>query len=392
MKKILIDVSLTGGRGPAKKVWEFIQDCKANNISYVILTDKQFVQKLEELGISPSYIIDTSKNEKPKVVIQKFYETIKNIDYDLMVKFGARIAGPIASRKLGKPYILIDGGLPDFLTEDESLYERKTFEQAKKIYITTQFDWTLPSKTGLENVESVCYPLSRKTFKWAKDINNKKKKELLEQVSKTLKGNLSKAKKEILINLVMTGDYIGNPEERVTYGGWLTAKQYDQCIGFVRRLVTDLGESKQDISIFMDTDIAETVQDLLNKYPNVNLLTFKNGWDFQVEILMKAAADCTISRATNYQPYIALFEKGCNVTTPVPANGYMDEDTAGDQYADKGLTTLIPYDNEQYVEKLFEFIGNEKEQKDIEKNLKKNKKFMRERNANQLILDYLENV
>ncbi len=390
MKTILIDVSLTGGRGPAKKVWEFIQDCVEQKVPYEIITDKQFARKLTDLGIKPTYVIDTNKNEESEVIISKFYDAIKDIDYDLLVKFGARVAGPIASRKLNKPYVLIDGGLPDFLTDEESLYERKTFEQAERVLITTQFDWKFPERTGLKNVEIVCYPLSERRFALTKELANSKKENILEQVMENLSGNIEKAKITTLFNLVITGDYLSRPKERVTYGGWLTTKQYDQSIGFVRRLITDLGLSNKETSIFIDSDIAEIVQDLVKKYPNVNVLTFKKDWDFETEVLMKKAADCTISRATNYQPYIALFEKGCNVTSPVPANGYMDEDTAGEQYAEKGLTKLIQYDDEMYVEKLLNFIADKKEQKKIEQKLKENRKFLVGRNANKIILELLQ--
>ena len=100
--------------------------------------------------------------------------------------------------------------------------------------------------------------------------------------------------------------------------------------------------------------------------------------------VMKAASDVTISRATNYQPYIAALEKGCNITTPVPAEGYMDEDTAGVQYAAMGYSKLIEYSDENYIEEFKNFIEDKNQHQVISDNLKKNS-FLREKNLIKLI-------
>lgn len=384
---ILLDVSLTGGRGPAKKAYELIADLRANNIPFKVITDRMFASKLRDMGIEPEYVVDTDLTDAPATVIQKFEEVMRTINYSLLVKMGARVAGPIAARKMGKPYILVDGGLPDYLTEEESLYERITFEQAERVFVTTQFPWEYPNRTGLTNVAVCGFPLSGQTFERVEKLKAMDKLALLESVSSELIGDKPRTESDMLINLLMTGD-IFELKNRVTYGGWLTAQQYDQCVGFVRRFVTDLGEQLQgqDAFLFIDREVRECVQDIVIKYPRIKLITFAKDWDFEAEIVMQAAADVIVSRATNYQPFVAALEKGCSVTTPVPANGYMDEDSAGLQYQALGFTKLITYDDEQYMKKLLAFVINESAQNSISTNLQKATLFLKERGLYQEVV------
>ncbi|HEY4525568.1 MAG TPA: hypothetical protein VJL32_00520 [Candidatus Paceibacterota bacterium] len=395
MKKtqILLDVSLTGGRGPAKKAYEVISDLKERGISYGIVTDRIFRYKLQDMGITPDFVVDTDLTEKPQTVIEKFNATLSNINYHFLVKMGARVAGPIAARKAQKPYLLVDGGLPDCLTEEEGLYERKTFEQAQKVLITSQFPWVPPNRTGLKNIEVCGFPLSRKTLGALDKLRNTKKLDILKSISNRLSGRLPNREDDFLINLLMTGDYLC-PRNRVTYGGWLTANQYDQCVGFVRRFVVDMCEalSDKDVFMFVDREIIGIVGDIAVRYPGLNLITFAKDWDYPAEIAMQAAADLVVSRATNYQPYLAVLRKKCTVTTPVPADGYMDEDSAAVQYQARGLTRFIPYDQENYATEIVDFLSDKERQEVVSKNLEDNVEFIKERNLNEILADICQNI
>ena len=120
MKPILIDCSLTGGRGPAKKVYELCTDLKQDNIPYNLLTDTGFATKLRDLGIEPDHIVNTRLNDPTETIMNMFHYKIKNIQYEFMVKIGARMAGPYVSKKQGKPYIIADGGLRARVVEKQS--------------------------------------------------------------------------------------------------------------------------------------------------------------------------------------------------------------------------------------------------------------------------------
>ena len=389
MKPILIDCSLTGGRGPAKKVYELCTDLKKLEIPFHLITDEGFVPKLRDLGIEPDYIVKTKISDPPLEIMEKFLSIIKGIDYGFMVKIGARMAGPHASKVLKKPYIIADGGLPDYMTEEEGLYNRETFQKAEKYYVTTQFEWVPPNRLDLDNVEVCCYPIAEKTFNYIDVIKKNSKLKNLELIKDKVDGNLPKNEDDLLIDIVMTGSYVLHTN-RVTYGAWLKADEYDMVVGYLRRLVTDLGETFETVYIFMDSDLLEVVSDLREKYGNLHILTYKGDWDMEVELVMKAASDVTISRATNYQPYIATLGKGCNVTTPVPAAGYMDEDSAGVQYAEMGYTRLIEYNDEDYIFKLKAFLQDTEEQGKIAKKLIDNK-FVKERNLIKIVLDRYKN-
>ncbi len=385
---ILVDASLTGGRGPAKQTYELVTDLRAANIPYAVISDRLFARKLIDIGVNPNYVVDTDLTEDPSMVIDKFYQAIKDIDFGLLVKLGARLAGPIAARKLGRPYLLADGGLPDRLSEQEDLFDRKTFEQAVRVYLTTQFPWQLPLKYSLRNVEVCCYPISRQSFGTLKQLKSQSKHQLIDSVKDKLQGELPQRKQDLFINLVLTGDIFSLPN-RVTYGGWLTARQYDQSVGFVRRLLIDLASFRSRPSfVFLDNLVADVAKDVVEINKNLKIITYKRDWDFITELKLQAAADITISRATNYQPYIAALGKGASVTTPVPADGYMDEDSAGVQYQDLGLTKLIAYDDEHYVEKLLSFASNPAEQASIAQNLERNYQFLIDRNLSRIVIDY----
>jgi hypothetical protein len=81
------------------------------------------------------------------------------------------------------------------------------------------------------------------------------------------------------------------------------------------------------------------------------------------------------------------------VTTPVPAHGYMDEDTAGYQALALGLTELITYDDENYVQKLLAFMQDTKRQQSISKQLTDVSDAMFvQHNAVDIIFDILRNI
>ncbi len=93
-KPILIDCSLTGGRGPAKKTMELTQELKENNIPFLVLTDNAFKEKLIDVGVKIDYEVNVNLNDTPKLILEKFYDVISQIDYSFLVKLGARVAGP----------------------------------------------------------------------------------------------------------------------------------------------------------------------------------------------------------------------------------------------------------------------------------------------------------
>ena len=83
--------------------------------------------------------------------------------------------------------------------------------------------------------------------------------------------------------------------------------------------------------------------------------------------------------------------KGNNITTAVPADGYMDEDSAALQYEEAGLTKCIPYDSERYIFQLMAFLKDKKRQSIIAKNLHRNLTFMSKQNLNQILINEYKN-
>jgi len=392
-KPLLIDVSLTGGRGPAKQALEIAISLRNKKIPFVILTDNLFAPKLKDIGLSPDIVVNTQLSDSPYKIRRSFEDCLSNIGYSCLVKIGARSVGPYVADSQNIPYIIVDGGLPDTLTKNNPLYSYRVYKNAKKILITTQFDWKIPQKYPNLIFETCYYPVSKDTEALLLCKNNNKSE--ITELNVELRGDTPNWKRDTVIDLVFTGDFLINPYDRITYGGWLKPREYDQCIGFINRLIQDLAIlSKEKIYIFLDLEIYNLISYQRKKYKEeLGFFTFKSGWDYKTELLLKKYSKFTLSRATNYQPYIALIAKGGNITTPVPADGYMDEDTAADQYSREGLTKFIKYDDVFYVKKLLDFMSSSKEQKIISRNLVRNRDFYQDRSLLYFIeLFYYESI
>jgi len=365
MKNILIDCTLTGGRGPAKKAAEFIWECQRLNIPYKLVADERLVGILSDFAIKPDYIIPINFSSTNEEIYDLFDKQLRLISYDVLVKFGARTPGPYVARRMGKPYIIVDGGLPDKYEAYPSLYDKKTYQDAKVFILTSNFPWVPTPPLFLKNVYVAYFPLSQKTRGSIKEMKAKSRRNLID-----IYGGYFSAfskKPEFIINLSMTGDYV-DEKSRVTYGAWLKTKEYDQCVGFVRRLITDLGMTGKSIEIITDSKVSQVATDILTRYKNISVVTWKEKWNYEAEIALERIADTTISRAANYQPFGFAFGRGNSVTTVVPSDGYMNEDAAAIQAQGLQLTENIPYDDEQYGERLLVFIKDKDKQKAISNN------------------------
>lgn len=390
---ILIDTSLTGGRGPAKKTYEFVQRCRELSVSYCLLTNSAFAFKLADMGLTVDYTIDVSLSDTPKMVLDAYQKALADIEYGCLVRFGARNPGPTQARLSGIPYVIVDGGLPDKMEPEPSLYDIETFQQAQSYIVTTQFSWKLPLQLDLDNVQTGFFTLSDKTTQFVKQLREKPKTKVVDELIQKQNSFAVLKKLDVLfINLLMTSNYVADPFDRTTYGAWLKPTEYDACVGFVRRIVTDLGIQRSEPTvIFMDEGIVPIVQDLVAKYPPLSTLTFETDWDYQTEIMVTQVADLNISRATNYQPFVALLGNGGSITSPVPANGYMDEDTAAYQYQALGMTEVIGYNDDYYVQKLLKFARDINKQQQISRRQTEiADRFLAENNSADLVLKALD--
>jgi hypothetical protein len=379
MQKILIDCSLTGGRGPAKKTAEFVWECQKMKVKYFLVTDVKIAFLLREIGITPNKIIKTKLSEQNEKIYKTFREEFKNIDFDFLIKFGARPVGPYIAKEKNIPYVIVDGGLPDKYEPYPSLYDKKTYIDANKIIITTNFPWKVKCPSFLKNIEICYFPISTKTKKYIKFLQKTSKEKTLQRIEKFL--TPFPKNYDLILNLSITDDYIDSVS-RVTYGAWLTSRQYDQTGGFVRRLITDLGNflGNKKIALISDNKISQLCLDLYKEFKNIYPVTWRNSWDYYAEIAIDAVCDVTICRAANYQPFQFALSRGNNITTAVPTDGYMNEDEAAIQAAALRLTYNITYDDEQYIKKLFNFLRNKTLINEISEKQKNNFKDFGEKN------------
>ncbi len=392
---ILIDCSLTGGRGMAKQGYELAQAFTERGIKYLMCCDQGFAYKLRDLGVEPDIIVPTALNRPAAEVIDAFEFALKGIDFRYLVKIGARMAGPRIAYLRNIPYLIVDAALPDRMDSGtENLYSKPVFLGAQEYFLTTQFTWRYPERfPELGNVTVVTYPMSQRT----KDILTELRLTPDAAIAERVRSFVPEVKNEQFessVALIVTGSYLGELSDRVTYGGWLTARQYDQLVGFVRRFITDLGEcARKRILVYMDRELLDMVSDLGEKYRRTLVLCTSRSpqWSYEEEFLIQRFADVLISRAANYQPFMAYLQRGGIVTTPVPSDGYMDEDQAAQQSAALGLTQFIPYADEQYARKVLAFLKDRSRQRQITENVAKMQETMfAQRDAVELICRRIE--
>lgn len=387
MKKILIDCTLTGGRGPAKKCAEFIWELEKRNMKYSVISESLMAEKLSDFNIKPDVILNVDFSASNEDIYAQFEKAFKKIKFDYLVKFGARTAGPYWARKMNKPYIIIDGGLPDKYELYPSLYDKDTYLGAEKYILTTNFPWNPDLPTFFKNIDVCYFPISDKTKDYLNELSKKTFKEVMKDVAPYMTKFPNNY--DMVINLSITNDYV-QARSRTTYGAWLKTYEYDQVVGFVRRLVMDLGilAKKKKIVLITDSEIGKVATDLFAEYKNIYPVTWKKNWNYYIEIALDKISDITISRAANYQPFIFALSRGNNVTSAVPANGYMNEDTAAYQAQGLNLTYNLEFNDTEYVSKLLNFYNNNKQQKNISENQKNNvEKFLGTKNTIDVIID-----
>jgi len=202
--KILVDSSLTGGRGPAKQAYEFMSACQERNIPYTLLTNKSFIYKLQDLGLKPDVVLDVELSQDRKDIYNLFEKTLTSLDFDLLVKFGARTASTYIAAKLQKPFVVVDGGLPDKLEDYPSLYAREGYTQANKYILTTHFPWKFPPNLEMKNIVLGTYPFSQKTLDLTKGLRKYNREEIVKKVKGTIP-EVATESYDLLINLVVTG-------------------------------------------------------------------------------------------------------------------------------------------------------------------------------------------
>lgn len=388
---ILIDCSLTGGRGMAKQGYELARAFRERGIEYLLCSDEGFADKLRDLGVEPNIVVPTALNRPAREVQRAFASALADVDFRYLIKIGARMAGPRAAYLRKTPYLIVDAALPDRMDPDaESLYSREVFLEAEEYFLTTQFTWRYPQRfPDLRSVTVATYPLSQRTKDILTELRRAPDAAIRERVSSFVP-EVKNEQFDSSIALVVTGSYVAELADRVTYGGWLTAREYDQVVGFIRRFIIDLGEyTPKRMLVYMDRELLDTVSDLKEKYRRALVLCASRSprWSYEEEFLIQRWADVLISRAANYQPYMAYLERGGIVTTPVPSDGYMDEDEAAQQSAALGLTQYIPYADEQYARKVVSFLEDRGRQQQIAVSIAKMQKTMfAERDLVDLIL------
>lgn len=354
------------------------------------MTDKVMATKLADFGVKADLILNIDLTKSNEEIYNMFRVAMRKLSFSMLVKFGARTPGPYIAKEMKKPYIIIDGGLPDKFEVYPSLYDKETYTGATKYILTTNFPWRPDPPLFMKNIEVCYFAISGRTMEYLTSLLNQDTETVIKDVSKYL--TPFPVTYDLIINLSITNDYV-QYTSRTTYGAWLSTKEYDQVVGYIRRLVIDLGLLWKDkkIVLIMDTEIYKIATDLFSEYKNISPITWKNGWDYYTEIALDRISDITISRAANYQPFIFALSRGNNITSAVPADGYMDEDTAAYQAMGRGLTCNIVYDDTDYVKKLIAFYENKSLQRTIAINQKENvETFLKKNNTIAAIINELK--
>lgn len=322
--KLLVNASFVGGFGAIRKLLSFQRALAARNIEYELVTDSGFAQKLTLFGISAQHVIPLAEgNARQYMRVQK---ALADVDYDAMVSFGWRTFVPTDAVEKDRPCVIIDGGWPEVLEEWPSPFCLETYQELRAYCLTSHFSSPglsalLPQNSGIPFLW-ISQPFSPEEVE-GYAAGQGDKESLVQDFPELGQGH------ERLVFLSMSPDYL-DPWQLDHAGGWMSAQQVDECLGFVTRLVVELDQQPGTL-LFMLEGLRQQVAPTLARTKNLRVFSRKF-LDPELHHGLRCAADLVICRAIRDVSSAQLALSGQKVLHAIcPARGdYMGEAASAD--------------------------------------------------------------
>ena|SRR3989344_1832818 len=346
---LLVNASFVGGYGATRKVLSLIKALEERKVDYQLVTDIRFRTKLDDMHIRYDHVIPWGQAS-----VDKYHAVdgaLKRITYDAMISFGWRTFVPAHAVSKGKPCIIVDGGWPEALQDWPGEFCHDVYKALAAYCLTTHFVDTrlyklLPQDSRI-NFEWIAQPFGTDEIDWHVNLANKRLE--LRNVLKKRFPLLDGDSKLVFLN--MSPDYV-DPRQFDHAGGFLTSAQYDECRGFVSRLIVELDQS-DNYTLFMLENVRRQVEPIIATCKN--LLVFSEDFlDAETHHQLRCAADLVLCRAIRDVSSAQVALSGQRVLhTICPArDGYMGELDSARIAQHMGIATVLEHELEAIVPKI----------------------------------------
>lgn len=286
---LLVNAGFVGGFGAYRKARSLVQRLAELNVDYLLMTDSRQQSKLEAFGLHPSIVVPWQEENEWNYQWAEMY--LNKRPYDCMISFGWRTFVPAHAVKTGKPVIIVDGGWPETLQPYPGEFCREVYEGLQAYCLTTHFsgcaEWLPP---GIR-FEWVSQPFSIGEVAWHQEVGNRDRASIIRDLVPVIPELHELRGKFVFLN--MAPDYIW-PWTLDRVGGWLTAEQLDECLGFVTRLLVELDQGGH--TVFIPDVMASHFRPVLAQCHNLRVIE-RPFLDFTTHHLLRLAADVVICRA-----------------------------------------------------------------------------------------------
>jgi len=319
---LVVNASFVGGFGAARKVVSFTKALRERNVPYKLITDSAFKGKLEAMGVPYDFIVPWERGDSNQAKYYSVREVMSSVSYDAMVSFGWRTYVPNDATIKGIPCVIVDGGWPEVLQEMPGEFSFEVYRKLEAYCLTTHFytpemDGFLPE--GIR-FEWIAQPFSSEEIDW--HLGLKGTRNLLRRQMEARFPELDTTSKIVFLN--MHSDYV-NSWQLDYVGGFMTARQLDECRGYVTRLLVEL--DTQDNLLILHRDIAEQVRAVVAGCKRLKVLELTNLDPNTQHHQLRCSADIVFARAIRDVSSAQLALSGQpTLHTICPArDGYMGE-------------------------------------------------------------------
>ncbi|MBY0546495.1 MAG: hypothetical protein K2W95_04345 [Candidatus Obscuribacterales bacterium] len=289
----MINSSFVGGLGGARKAAAFIHHLDRRGVAHRLVTDRQSLDKLELVGLTPDLVFDVSPDMSSSTVYREVRQSLRRVGYDCMISFGWRTYVPLNGIERSKPTIIIDGGWPEILAAMPSPFCKDVYRELTAYCLTSHFfdarlNKLLPEEPQIP-FKWIAQPFGTEEISWLQSLADKRRMGNRDRFISTEPNTRT-------IFLDLNPEYI-DPRQGTFTGGWLTPRQLDECRGFVSRLIVELDTANGPVALTMHERIAQQLSPIISGCKMLRVIGHPSLQPAEHHRL-RAEADLVLMRAT----------------------------------------------------------------------------------------------
>lgn len=350
---LLINSSFVGGLGAARKTASFLKSLE-QRVSYLLLTDSAALKKLELVGLKPDLVVTVPNVTVPEEIYTAVRKKLSSVKYDAMISFGWRSYVPADAIKRGKPVVIVDGGWPERCEDYPSPFCKDVYRNLKAYCLTAHF--SNPALTDLLKHRGeipfrwVFHPFQNDEVNWHIGLRRE-----ITTVRERLP-YYEAGRRTIFLN--MNPDYV-DPRQGTFTGGWLSPKQLDECRGFVTRLLVELDNVTDPLTLLVHQDIARQFDSVIKQCRRLKVVSFPS-LSPEEHHIWRTGADVVLLRSTRSvgAAQVALSNIPA-LNTICPANeNYMGEYSSCKIAQSMGIAEVVDHETVSLSDAIMNYIDS----------------------------------